>query len=142
MVQAKLGDIVRVHYTGRLEKGIMFDTSEGGEPLQFRIGDGRLVRGFEDAVVGMSPGERKVVKVPPELGYGTYRQDLEFELDRSKLPADLCLEVGGSLEICEDDGRTVPVEVMDIFDDKVVVNANHPLAGVELTFEIMLLDIL
>lgn len=142
MVQAKLGDTVRVHYTGRLEKGMIFNTSEGSEPLQFKIGDGRLVQGFEDAIVGMSPGERKVVKVPPEKGYGSYRQDLEFELNRSKLPADLNLEVGRTLEICEDDGRTVPVEVMDIFDDKVVVNANHPLAGVELTFEITLLDIL
>jgi len=142
MAQAKVGDTVKVHYTGKFDNGAIFDTSEGGEPLLLKIGDGKVIKGFEEAVVGMSLGESKVLTIPPEKGYGAYRQDLEYELDREKLPSDLNPEIGQVLEICEEDGTAIPVEVMDVFDDKVVINANHPLAGVELTFEIKLLEII
>ncbi|MDH7596739.1 MAG: FKBP-type peptidyl-prolyl cis-trans isomerase [Methanothrix sp.] len=140
MVRAKLGDRVRVHYTARLERGVIVDTSEGGEPFEFVLGDGRVLPGFEEAVIGMSPGDVRTVRIPPEKGYGPYRQDLEVEVERSRLPADL--NIGDTLEIVEEDGRVIKVEVMDIIGDRVVLNANHPLAGVDLIYEIRLLDIL
>ncbi|HOT07862.1 MAG: FKBP-type peptidyl-prolyl cis-trans isomerase [Methanosaeta sp. PtaB.Bin039] len=142
MAEAKAGDTVRVHYTTKLDRGTVLDSSEDSEPLVFRIGEGKLVQGFEDAVVGMTPGQSKTVRVPPERAYGAYRQDLELELDRSKFPEGFEPEIGQRLEICEEDGRVVPVEVLDVFDQTVVVNANHPLAGVELIFDIHLLDII
>ncbi|MDI9617236.1 MAG: peptidylprolyl isomerase [Methanothrix sp.] len=139
---AKLGDRVRVHYTARLERGVVVDTSEGEEPFEFVLGDGRVLPGFEEAVIGMRPGEVKTVRIPPEKGYGPYRQDLEVEVDRSKLPMDLELNIGDTLEIVEDDGRVIKVEIMDIIGEKVVLNANHPLAGVDLIYEIRLVEIL
>lgn len=142
MVRAKLGDRVRVHYTARLERGVMVDTSEGGEPFEFVLGEGRVLPGFEEAVIGMSPGEVKTVRIPPEKGYGPYREDLEVEVERSRLPMDVDLKIGDTLEVVEDDGRVVKVEIMDIIGDKVVLNANHPLAGVDLIYEIRLLEIL
>ncbi|HOK57484.1 FKBP-type peptidyl-prolyl cis-trans isomerase [Methanothrix sp.] len=140
MVRAKLGDRVRVHYTARLERGVIVDTSEGGEPFEFVLGEGKVLPGFEEAVIGMSPGDVRTVRIPPEKGYGPYRQDLEVEVERSRLPADL--NIGETLEIVEDDGRVIKVEIMDIIGDKVVLNANHPLAGVDLIYEIRLLEIL
>lgn len=137
---AKLGDRVRVHYTARLERGVIVDTSEDVEPFEFVLGEGRVLPGFEEAVIGMSPGETKTVRIPPEKGYGPYRQDLEVEVERSKLPMDL--KIGDTLEIVEDDGKVIKVEVMDIIGDKVVLNANHPLAGVDLIYEIRLMEIL
>lgn len=100
-----------------------------------------MIPGFEEAVIGMSPGEVKTVKIPPEKGYGVYRQDLEVEVDRSRLPEGIDPKIGEVLEIIEDDGRVIKVEVMDIIGDKIVLNANHPLAGVDLIYEIKLLDI-
>jgi peptidylprolyl isomerase len=141
MTEAKIGDIVLVHYTGRMDKGIVVDSSEGAEPVEFKVGEGRMIQGFEEAIIGMAPGEKKVVTIPPDKAYGAYSQEMEYELDRSMLPSDLVPEIGQMLEIVESDGRTIPVEVMDVFDDKVVVNANHPLAGVELVFEISLVAI-
>jgi peptidylprolyl isomerase len=120
----------------------MVDTSEGGEPFEFVLGEGRVLPGFEEAVIGMSPGEVKTVRIPPEKGYGPYRQDLEVEVERSRLPMDVDLKIGDTLEVVEDDGRVVKVEIMDIIGDKVVLNANHPLAGVDLIYEIRLLEIL
>ncbi len=141
MVRAKIGDTVRVHYTAKLERGVIIDASEKDAPFEFRIGEGKVIPGFEEAVIGMSPGEVKTVKIPPEKGYGVYRQDLEVEVDRSSLPEGIDPKIGEVLEVVEDDGRVIKVEVMDIIGDKIVLNANHPLAGVDLIYEIKLLEI-
>ncbi|HNQ54604.1 MAG TPA: FKBP-type peptidyl-prolyl cis-trans isomerase, partial [Methanothrix sp.] len=97
MIQAKNGDTVKVHYTGRIDTGVIFDTSEGADPLQFKIGEGTLIQGFEEAVVGMSPGESKTVRIPPEKGYGLYREDKVFTMDRKDLPEDIVPAEGMAL---------------------------------------------
>ena len=106
MVQAKNGDIVRVHYTGRLATGVIVDTAEGSDPLQFELGVGRLIPGFEEAVVGMMPGESKTVEIPPEKAYGLYREDRVIEIDRKELPEDIVPAEGMSLEMCASDRKS------------------------------------
>ncbi|MBN1323097.1 MAG: peptidylprolyl isomerase [Methanotrichaceae archaeon] len=141
MVQAKAGDIVEVHYTGKLDDDVPFESSRGGEPLQFCLGEGRMIEGFEEAVIGMSPGERKTVAIPPEKGFGLYREDLVISVDLKDLPPDLAVVEGMSLEICEDDGKGIQVQVTEIEEGIATLDANHPLAQQTVTFEIELLTI-
>ena len=141
MTQAKNGDTVKVHYTGRLDTGVVFDTSEGADPLQFKIGEGTLIQGFEEAVVGMSPGESKTVQIPPEKGYGLYREDRVFTIDRKDLPEDIVPAEGMTLEVCASNGVNVPVQITEIEGDKITLDANHPLSEQTLTFDIKLLEI-
>ena len=141
MTQAKNGDTVKVHYSGKLDTGVMFDTSEGSEPLQFKIGEGTLIQGFEEAVIGMSPGESKTVQIPPEKGYGRYREDRVFTMDRKDLPEDIVPAEGMTLEVCASNGVNVPVQITEIEGDKITLDANHPLSEQTLTFDIKLLEI-
>jgi peptidylprolyl isomerase len=113
MPKAKAGDIVRVHYAGKLEHGVPFDTSRGEEALQFKIGEGRLIPGFEEAVIGMTPGETKTVRIPPDKGYGRYRDDKVITLERRDLPEEIVPAQGMTLEFCAQDGRMVPVQITD-----------------------------
>jgi len=141
MPKAKAGDTVRVHYTGKLEPGVPFDSSRGEEPLQFKIGEGRLIPGFEEAVIGMAPGETKTVRIPPEKGYGRYREDKVITFDRKDLPEEIVPQIGMTLEFCASDGQMVPVQITDLTETTVTLDANHPLAEQNLIFEIELVEI-
>jgi FKBP-type peptidyl-prolyl cis-trans isomerase 2 len=138
--QAKDGDTVQVHYTLKLEDGTVFETSIGRDPLQFTIGEGQLIPGFEQAVVGMSPGESKTVEIPADEAY-PYREELVMVVDRDLLPEDLQPEVGQQLQISQPSGETIVVKVIDVSELSVTLDANHPLAGKDLTFDIELVEI-
>lgn len=141
MTQAKQGDAVRVHYTGRLDDGEVFSTSVGQVPLEFTIGDGRILPGFEQAVVGMSPGESRTVAIPADQAYGPYDEEMVLEVDRSQIPAHIEPEVGDELRIRRQDGETFAVSVIAVSESSVTLDANHPLAGKDLTFDIQLVEI-
>ena len=142
MTQAKNGDTVKVHYTGKLSDGTVFDSSEQRDPLEFKIGDGQIIPGFEQAIVGMKSGESKVVEVPQDEAYGPHRKEMVLTLDMKQVPQDLKLEVGQKLQIPQEDGSKVLVTVSHISEEKVKLDANHPLAGKDLTFEVQLVEIL
>lgn len=135
---ARAGDTVQVHYTGTLDDGSTFDSSEGREPLEFTLGSGQVIRGFEEAVTGMEVGESKIVNIPAEEAYGPRRDDLTLELSREQIPAEIDLEPGMGLSLQQPDGQTIPVKVAELKGDSVVLDANHPLAGEALTFELEL----
>jgi FKBP-type peptidyl-prolyl cis-trans isomerase 2 len=141
MPKAKEGDTVVVHYTGKLADGCIFDTSRNADPLRFTMGEGRMIPGFEEAIIGMSPGESKTVEMPPEKAYGKYREDLLLTIKRSDLPEDIVPELGMDLEICAVNGRMVPVQITDMDEEVVCLDANHPLAEQTLTFDIELVEI-
>jgi peptidylprolyl isomerase len=141
MAQAQNGDKVRVHYTGKLEDGTVFDSSQGSEPLEFTIGQGQLIPGFEQGVVGMEPGESKTVDIPAVQAYGPHRPEGVFELDRSEIPTGIPLEVGLRLQANQQSGQTVELTVVNLTPDKVTLDGNHPLAGKDLTFDIQLMEI-
>ncbi|MCW3141883.1 MAG: peptidylprolyl isomerase [Methanophagales archaeon] len=141
MAQAKPGDTVKVHYTGKLEDGTVFDTSTDRDPLQFTIGERKIIPGFEQAVVGMNPGESKTIKVPMDEAYGPHREEMVMVVDRNQLPVDLIPEVGQQLQSRQPDGQTMVVTVIGVSESSVTVDANHPLAGKDLTFDILLVEI-
>lgn len=136
-----MGDTVKVHYSGKLGTGVLFDTSEGSDPLQFELGSGRLISGFEEAVVGMSPGESKTVNIPPEKGYGIYREDRVFKIDKKDLPEDIVPAEGMTLEVCDSNGVMVPVQITEIEGNTITLDANHPLCELTLIFDIKLVEI-
>lgn len=138
---AKPGDTVHVHYTGRLDDGTVFDASEGRDPLAFTIGGGQVIEGFEQAVDGMVVGTEKTVRIPADEAYGTRRDDLLIEVPREQLPEEMDVEVGMQLQLRREDGGAVPVTVAETADEKIVLDANHPLAGEALTFELQLVAI-
>lgn len=142
MVQAKKGDTVKVHYTGTLEDGTMFDTSAEREPLKFTVGGGEVIAGFDTAVIDMSIGDKKVTVIPAEEAYGEHSKDLVTDVDRERFPADMELEIGQQLQVGLQDGNQAVVMVVDLSDTSVTLDANHPLAGQQLTFEIELVAIL
>ena len=141
MTEAKFGDTVRVHYTGKLEDGTVFDSSLDRDPVEFTLGAGQVIPGFEQAVVGMSPGESKTVEVPADQAYGPYREELVQEIDRELVPEDLKLEVGQQLALRLSPGRSIRVTVTKLTESKVTLDANHPLAGKDLTFDLQLVEI-
>jgi peptidylprolyl isomerase len=141
MSQAKTGDNVTVHYTGKLADGTVFDSSVEREPLNFAIGEGNLIPGFESAVVGMSAGESKTAEIPAEQAYGPHREDMVLVVDRQQIPESIPLDLGQQLQIQHPNGQAIPVLVTEISNGKVTLDANHPLAGKDLTFEIKLLEI-
>ena len=142
IVQAESGDTVRVHYNGRLEDGTEFDSSVGREPLQFTLGEGSMIPGFEKAVIGMSLDQWKTVEIPADEAYGPYREELVLVVDRGELPPDLEPEVGQQLQMQQADGRVIPVTVIEVSESSVTLDANHRLAGKDLIFEIQLVEIL
>ncbi len=141
MAQAKQGDEVQVHYTGKLEDGTVFDTSEDGEPLNFTIGENRVIPGFEEAVTGMEPGDSITAEVEPEQAYGEHREDMVMEMERDQIPDEVDPEVGQQLQLRLENGQTVPVLITALGEDTVTIDANHPLAGRKLIFDIELLDV-
>jgi peptidylprolyl isomerase len=138
---AKPGDTVHVHYTGRLDDGTVFDASEGRDPLAFTIGQGQVIEGFEQAVDGMVVGTEKTVRIPPDEAYGTRRDDLLIEVPREQLPEEMAVEVGMQLQLRREDGGALPVTVAETADESITLDANHPLAGEALTFELQLVAI-
>lgn len=141
MAKINQGDVVQVHYTGTLEDGTVFDTSEGREPLTFTVGEEKVIPGFERAVVGMEPGDEKTAELSPEQAYGPHREDMVQEMEQDQLPEDVDPEVGQQLQLRLQNGRTIPVVVTDVADGAVTIDANHPLAGKTLTFDIEVVDI-
>jgi peptidylprolyl isomerase len=141
MTQAKHGDTVKVHYTGKLEDGSVFDTSQGRDPLEFKLGESKVIPGFEDAVLGMSPGQTRTEKIPAAKAYGDHHKELILEVERANIPKDADIEVGQSLVIGNEQGQTLDVLVTSITDDMVTLDANHPLAGKTLEFTIELVEI-
>ena len=135
------GDTVRVHYTGTLEDGTTFDTSVGREPLEFTLGEGKMIPGFEKAIYGLKVGKSKTVTIPAEEAYGPHRDDLVIVVEREQLPANLHPKVDQQLQMQQTDGRTAVVIVTDVSETTITVDANHPLAGKDLTFEIELVEI-
>ncbi|MEI7825006.1 MAG: peptidylprolyl isomerase [Chlorobiaceae bacterium] len=142
MAQAKQGDTVRVHYTGTLDDGTMFDTSADREPLEFTIGGGQVIVGFDIAVLDMAPGEKRVSVIPALEAYGEHSPELVTDVDRERFPADMELEIGQQLQVGLPDNQQAIVMIVDLSDTAVTLDANHPLAGQQLTFEIELVEIL
>ncbi len=141
MTQAKQGDRVRVHYTGRLGDGTQFDSSRGREPLEVVLGSGQLIPGFEQALYGMSVGDAQQLNIPAAQAYGAHRQDLIAKVPRSQMPDDLELEKGLQLSAQDPDGRNVNFVVIGFDDAQVTLDANHPLAGQALDFDIEVVEI-
>ncbi|MFA4836667.1 MAG: FKBP-type peptidyl-prolyl cis-trans isomerase [Dehalococcoidia bacterium] len=139
--QAETSDTVIVHYTGRLQDGTVFDTSAGSEPLEFTLGQGQLIPGFEQAVIGLQVGESKTVTIPVDEAYGPRRDDMVLEINRDELPEGLEPEVGMLLEMNQADGTTMTVTITDVSETTIKIDANHPLAGQDLIFDIELVDI-
>jgi FKBP-type peptidyl-prolyl cis-trans isomerase 2 len=140
--QAKNGDTVQVNYTGKLADGTVFDSSIGREPLEFTMGAGQMIPGFEKAVFGMKVGEKKTVTIPASEAYGPHRDDLIVEVPRERLASGQTPEVGQQLRIERPDGGTSIFPIIGVSDNTVTIDANHPLAGKDLTFEIELVKIL
>jgi len=141
MTQAKNGDTVRIHYTGRLNDGTVFDSSRDRDPLEFTLGEGQVIPGFEDAVLGMSEGQEKTAEISAEDAYGPRRDDLVMEMPKERLPDDLDPSVGERLQMRTANGQTVEVLVTEVDDAGIRIDANHPLAGKNLEFEIEMVDV-
>lgn len=141
MTQAKSGDTVRIHYTGTLEDGTQFDSSEDRDPLEFALGGGQVIPGFDSAVDGMTVGESKSVTIPAEQAYGERHEQLVQEVPKSALPEDMKPEVGMQLQSQSPDGQVMNLVVTEVEEATITVDANHPLAGQALTFAIELVEI-
>ncbi|MDY0360999.1 MAG: peptidylprolyl isomerase [Desulforegulaceae bacterium] len=141
MTTAQIGKTVKVHYTGKLENGEVFDSSKGREPLEFTMGKGQMIPGFEKGVDGMSIGDTKEIKVSPAEGYGERREDLVAEYEKSMFPDDLEIHEGMQLQSRTEDGHVIPLVVKKIEGSKVTLDANHFLAGQNLIFEVELVAV-
>lgn len=140
-MQAKKGDAVKVHYTGRLDDGFVFDSSESREPLGFTLGDGNMIKGFDSAVYGMTIGDKKTVTIPATEAYGERRDDMIMDVPREQVPPHIQAEVGLQLMLQGGGGQPMPVTVVEITEEKIVLDANHELAGKDLIFDIELVSI-
>lgn len=138
---AKAGDTVQVHYTGKFDDGSVFDSSAGREPLEFTVGSGQVIPGFEQAVEGMAVGQTKTVTIPAAEAYGDRVAEAVLQVPREQLPPDLEPEVGQQLVMQSRDGRQIPIVVVEVTEDSITIDANHPLAGRDLTFEIELVAV-
>lgn len=141
MAKAKTGDKVKVHYTGKLEDGTVFDSSVDREPLEFTLGENMVVSGFEQGVVDMEPGENKQITIEPEEGYGEHRGELTVQVRREQIPPEIELEVGLMLEVPLEDGGSQRVIVSELDDENVTLDGNHPLAGKKMIFDLNLVEI-
>ena len=142
MVQAQIGNLVRVHYTGRLADGTTFDTSMEREPLEFTLGEGEFIPGFEQAVLGMIAGESKTATILADQAYGPHHAERVIDVERHHLPSDLQPELGQQLQMTRPDETTITVIITAITETQVTLDANHPLAGQDLIFDIRLVEIL
>ena len=141
MEKVENGQFVSVHYKGTLQNGEVFDTSDGRHPLEVQIGEGQIISGFENALMGMSLNEKKVFTLDPEDAYGQKDESLTHSFPRADVPAEINPEVGQTVALCSSEGQQVPALITEMDDEKVVVDLNHPLAGQSLTFEIEVVGI-
>jgi FKBP-type peptidyl-prolyl cis-trans isomerase 2 len=141
MEKVKSGDRVKVHYHGRLANGEIFDSSAGRNPLEFEVGSGTVIKGFDNAVTGMQVGEKKTINIPVEDAYGPVNTDMLIEYPRDQFPSDLKVEVDMPLMMSSASGEQFQVRVDEIKDDVIILDANHPLAGEDLIFDIELVEI-
>lgn len=141
MTQAKSGDTVRIHYTGTLADGTQFDSSDGRDPLEFALGGGQVIPGFDSAVDGMAVGENKSVTIEPDQAYGERHEQLVQQVPKNALPEDMEPAVGMQLQSQSPDGQVMNLVITDVADETITVDANHPLAGQALTFAIELVEI-
>ena len=141
MSQAKTGDTVKIHYTGTLDDGSQFDSSAGRDPLEFTLGSGQVIPGFDKAVEGMAVGDEKTVNIQPEDAYGPRNDQMVQEVPKSALPDDLEPEAGMGLQARGQDGQVLNLTVISVGDDSITVDGNHPLAGQNLNFDIQLVEI-
>jgi peptidylprolyl isomerase len=140
-MQAKSGDVVRVHYTGRLLDGSTFDSSIGREPLEFTVGAGQMIPGFDAGVHGMAVGDKKTIQIAPEDAYGLRDEEAVIEFPSENVPPDMQLQAGMQLTLRNQHGQPVPVVVMEVREDVIVMDANHMLAGKDLVFDVELVEI-
>ena len=141
MAQAKSGDTVKVHYTGTFNNGQVFDSFKSCDPLQFTLGTGMVIPGFDAAVIGLSPGDTVTTTIPNAEAYGPYQEDMVADIEKASIPADFELEVGQRLQMQVPNGEAMSVTITDIKGDVVTLDGNHPLAGQDLTFELELVEI-
>jgi FKBP-type peptidyl-prolyl cis-trans isomerase 2 len=141
MAQVKSGDTIKVHYHGKLTNGETFDSSAGREPLQFEVGSGAVIPGFDEGVTGMSVGEKKTINIPFAEAYGPKNPEMLIEMPKDRFPADMELEVGMPLMMSDQEGQQFQVTITEIKDAVVMLDANHPLAGQDLIFDLELVDI-
>jgi peptidylprolyl isomerase len=141
MQQVKNGDKVKVHYHGKLNDGTTFDSSEGREPLEFEVGSGSVIKGFDDGVMGMVVGDKKTVNIQAEDAYGDKNPEMLVPFPKENFPEDMKAEVGMRLNMTNGNGQVIPVTIVEVKDDSVILDANHPLAGEDLTFDIELVSI-
>jgi peptidylprolyl isomerase len=141
MTQVKSGDTVRIHYTGTLTDGQTFDSSEGRDPLEFTVGSGQIIPGLEAAIPGMTVGEKKTVEIAADDAYGQPDPSAHQAVPRAEIPDDIPLELGTQLQVQTPQGQVMPVTVIEVTEDQVTLDANHPLAGKDLTFNIELVEI-
>ena len=141
MAKIQDGTVVKVHYTGKLNDGTVFDTSDGREPLEFTIGQGQVIPGFENAVKEMEPGEKKTITIPSDEAYGPHNQDMVIQVPKEHLPADIPQDadaIGQQLLLRHPSGQEFPATIVAVSEDQITLDANHPLAGHDLTFDIEL----
>lgn len=143
MAQVKKGDTIQVHYKGTFsENGIMFDTSEGRPPLEFVVGDGMVIFGFDNGVVGMEAGEKKTLNIPHLEGYGPVNEQMFFEFDKAQLPSEMGEpQAGMELQMMDQEGNELPVMIREVRENTIILDGNHPLAGKDLTFEVEIVGI-
>jgi FKBP-type peptidyl-prolyl cis-trans isomerase 2 len=141
MAEAKDGDTVKVHYTGKFEDGTVFDSTDGRDPLEFTLGNGQLIAGFEKALIGMNPGESKTSNIPQDEAYGPRNEEMKQVVERNQLPPDLDPQVGMQLQVKTPEDQTLIVSIAEVSDTHVTLDANHPLAGKDLNFDIQLVEI-
>jgi len=140
MTEVKTGDTVRIHYKGTLTDGSVFDSSEGGAPLEFTVGSGQIIPGLDAALPGMAEGDTKTVEVSAEQAYGQPDPDAKQAVPRADIPEDIPLDIGTQLQVQTPQGQVMPVTVAEVTEEQVVLDANHPLAGKDLTFNIELVS--
>ena len=140
MTYPRSGDTVRVHYTGRLDDGRVFASSRAQEPLELTVGEGTLIPVVEETLTRMEPGEERTVTIPPERGYGPHQPELVIAVDRADFPDDIEPEVGQELQVQQGDAMIV-MRVAEVSDEQVTIDANHPLAGQNLTFDLELVEV-
>ncbi len=141
MQQVKKGDTVKVHYHGKLTDGTTFDSSEGREPLEFEVGGGMVIPGFDAGVTGMTIGEKRTILIPADEAYGPKQEDMIMEFPKERFPADMVPEAGMQLNMSNGSGQNFPVVIVEVKDEVVILDANHPLAGEDLSFDLELVEI-
>ena len=137
----KDGDTVKVHYTGKLQNGEVFDSSVEREPLEFTLGQGQLIPGFEKAIIGLKVGDSTTTNIPSAEAYGDHNPEMEVQVEKAQLPEGMEPQVGMQLQLNQPNGQAIPVQITKVEGEQVTIDANHPLAGKDLTFDIEVVDI-